>query len=1189
MPTNVAITQDTANPYSEADIRYNYNNLKQIIAASNSNDNLTNMAVYYSGDGGGTWTQTSIAPVGSDNLQGDPCVDWTSDGTAWEVSNGAVITSSSTTIVVRSFTSPDAGKTWKFDSIISGSQTFTDKPALWVDHSPSSPHKDNLYVIWHNGAQAWVSSRAGLAGSWSTPFQVSGSETTGTADGGDIKTNTFGDVFAFWPSSGTQTLQLVKSTDGGSTWTALGASPVQFATTFGSFTIKIPAQAARAVSGGTIGCLIYVSGGAYRTATQDNVYACWMDLTGETNCTGPSNAPGTTITSTCKTRIWFASSANGGVNWTSPVMLHNPSTLNDQFFPRMAVDETSGDLMVVYYDTVNDLTNRVNAELWMTSSTDGGATWSTPVQIATAATDEAVGAEDQSQEFGDYIGLTGYAGQFFACWTDRRSGGAEQIWGAPIPLVQRAVTLITERDHYGQDEIDAARTQPGGPVVKTGLRLQIDGYTARELGITGASSTGVAPTIAFSPSTGVSASCSSVQSSDNTFPPDELQTFFYNYDVNFGATDIAFTSFTGLTEPVTVSTSYLGFTPSGVVTFMKQPDPYILQGSQDWWLSSDVRLIQVAETDTVFDQTLAVGANPYTYLQSLITALEGGASGFDQNTTEANEIVTVAPLAVRGGQMVNVYNFAIARVHYQALSTPANTVRVFFRLFAANSTATNFEPTTTFRRFPVNYPVPTAQYGEQCIPTNGVDASGYVSIPCFAQARKSATQAGAANSLPGLQQDSNNVRNLPATGGPIENFFYGALLDINQTAPVLPQTPPSGNEDGPWPSQPSSNPMQTLSQAFIRNEHTCVVAEIAFDPDPVTTGVPPYNTDKLAQRNISWSYVANPGHPASRRALETFEVRPTPPGLAPGETPDELLIDWTNVPIGQTAEIYLPGVDADWVLRAAGQLYPNNRLSRVDAHTIGCLTDGLTLIPLPPGAGDGANFAGLMTIQLPYGIRKGHSYTVVVRQLTNATASTPPPPPPPPPIALPELELAAVGEGELRRWREVLGIFQITIPVSTREQMVENEEIRLSIFRWIFQGIPVSNRWYPVMERYLAELAEKVRALGSDPDKILPSQNGYDGIPPYGEPHPRPGRRDDRDLEEFTGKIDAVAYDHFGDFEGFVLELFSGEQRRFESREWAVQTLALRAWEERILVTVVVNRHRAHIPLTLMLRRTTDL
>jgi hypothetical protein len=173
-------------------------------------------------------------------------------------------------------------------------------------------------------------------------------------------------------------------------------------------------------------------------------------------------------------------------------------------------------------------------------------------------------------------------------------------------------------------------------------------------------------------------------------------------------------------------------------------------------------------------------------------------------------------------------------------------------------------------------------------------------------------------------------------------------------------------------------------------------------------------------------------------------------------------------------------------------------------------------------------------------------------------------------------------------WRTVLGIFQITIPVSTKEALLENEEIRLSIFRWIFESIAVTSRWYPVFKRYLGLLANKVQALGGHPNEILPSQNGYDGLPGHKHPLPRPKPHCETDEIEYTGKVDAIVYDHFGDFEGFQLELFTGSLIRFESREGAIQALAQRAWEDRILIGVIVAKDRPHIPLRLLLRRTSD-
>lgn len=115
MPTNIAISQDTSNPFSECDIRINPSNTQQIIAGSNANNGST-QAQYWSNDGGTTWNQVSLPSVSPDNFQSDPSVDWTSDGNAWALTIGVQSGISSSTLTVRSFKSTDGGKTWTSDS-----------------------------------------------------------------------------------------------------------------------------------------------------------------------------------------------------------------------------------------------------------------------------------------------------------------------------------------------------------------------------------------------------------------------------------------------------------------------------------------------------------------------------------------------------------------------------------------------------------------------------------------------------------------------------------------------------------------------------------------------------------------------------------------------------------------------------------------------------------------------------------------------------------------------------------------------------------------------------------------------------------------------------------------------------------------------------------------------------------------
>jgi hypothetical protein len=95
----------------------------------------------------------------------------------------------------------------------------------------------------------------------------------------------------------------------------------------------------------------------------------------------------------------------------------------------MVVDETTGALSIIYYDTAGEDRTRVN--VWYQSSFNEGATWSAPLRVTTESTSVADPGAANFQ-LGDYNSLSGIAGTFFPSWTDRRDGGAGQIWTVRI-------------------------------------------------------------------------------------------------------------------------------------------------------------------------------------------------------------------------------------------------------------------------------------------------------------------------------------------------------------------------------------------------------------------------------------------------------------------------------------------------------------------------------------------------------------------------------------------------------------------------------------------------------------------------------------------------------------------------------------------------------------------------------------
>jgi hypothetical protein len=159
----------------------------------------------------------------------------------------------------------------------------------------------------------------------------------------------------------------------------------------------------------------------------------------------------------------------------------------------------------------------------------------------------------------------------------------------------------------------------------------------------------------------------------------------------------------------------------------------------------------------------------------------------------------------------------------------------------------------------------------------------------------------------------------------------------------------------------------------------------------------------------------------------------------------------------------------------------------------------------------------------------------------------------------------------------VLGAFQLTIPVHPKELLLVREERELSVLRWIAEAIPHHNRWHLVFQRYLQQIAGRVIAFGGDPTQILPSPTG-EGL------KPRPSLPPDELRVAYTGKVAGLLFDHFGDFEGFLLETEEREHM-FHSREKELALLAERAWRERLRITVWAERDQPHRPRSIIIRQ----
>lgn len=595
------------------------------------------------------------------------------------------------------------------------------------------------------------------------------------------------------------------------------------------------------------------------------------------------------------------------------------------------------------------------------------------------------------------------------------------------------------------------------------------------------------------------------------------------------------------------------------------------------YLSEDLRVFRVIAGQSPLGAP-AFTSDPYASIQSFIGFLNGSSTYTQPVPATAPDPLDNLPgqtgfetadssVAPTDGAGHTAYNFAIARVRLRgtALDQGANC-RVFFRLFVAQSCDTDFQPSTTYKSTQGTSAPDTGHPVFPLASAVTTDPSGQTlqTTPYFA------TDINGTHDYDGTNPNA-NIRSVQIPAAQDQVWaYYGCFLDIYD---------PQGN-------------------ANLGGTHHCLVAEIAYSeaPIPTTTATgaapSPLNWDQLAQRNLQITLSENPKSRATHVAPQAFDIRPSKalvplPGQ-PVAYPDELMIDWGKTPPGSVATIYWPSLNSGTVLSLANSIYASHLLSAADTHTIQCTTTrGVTYVPIPHVPS--GNFAGLLTIDLPPTIIYGQAFDIVVRRVATRRGFLAPPPPPPPQtqsppsqFPLPPSQGGGPAPGARQpdgfTWRQVVGAFNIRIPVTNAAAMLPIEENTLAILKWRLQTKPAPYRWRPVWQRYIDIVGAKVGGLGVDPGTIPSSLGGYPGKGGHGRPEPHPGHGGDRDRgHAATGKIAGVCYDRFGDFEGFDLRTEHGEERRYRAREEEIERLVLEAWRDRWVVTVMAeDRHERH-------------
>jgi hypothetical protein len=119
------------------------------------------------------------------------------------------------------------------------------------------------------------------------------------------------------------------------------------------------------------------------------------------------------------TDIWLSKSTDGGDTWSSPIRVNDDGPGNQQFFTWMTIDQTTGFLYFVFYDRRHYKDE--STDVFMAVSTDGGQTF------INKRISESPFRPNSGVFFGDYTNVVAHQGIVRPIWT-RLDQGELSIW-----------------------------------------------------------------------------------------------------------------------------------------------------------------------------------------------------------------------------------------------------------------------------------------------------------------------------------------------------------------------------------------------------------------------------------------------------------------------------------------------------------------------------------------------------------------------------------------------------------------------------------------------------------------------------------------------------------------------------------------------------------------------------------------
>jgi hypothetical protein len=410
-----ATASNASQSRSESAVAVNPQNESNIVGASKK---FIDPAVYhfklapiYTFDGGATWHESQLPlEAGWDGMT-DPTVAFDDFGHAFLVGEPLAFKADIQGLGMAVYRSSDGGVTWGQPFRLT-TTTSDDKQWVLCDNNPASPHYGNVYVTWAANSPLRFARSTDHGATW----KGKGSDPPGTtlvsfAFAPDITISPDGTLHLLWHMDGSDSIQYLRSTDGGDTF-----EPVRTVVTgMSSLRGHLPdTDGWPHLDGGKFRVVTVVSSCA---APGNGLVVAWADMREG------------------RSRIYFRRSPDNGTTWAGPAsgepLLPNVQYGDFQcFHPQIASTTATGIVGCSYYVFGEWVPQQHTIHVQLAGSWDLGATYSQFVTVTDQPWDPLVNAPfshgDPNVHFiGDYFGLDAGAEDFAVLWTDTRTGVQE--------------------------------------------------------------------------------------------------------------------------------------------------------------------------------------------------------------------------------------------------------------------------------------------------------------------------------------------------------------------------------------------------------------------------------------------------------------------------------------------------------------------------------------------------------------------------------------------------------------------------------------------------------------------------------------------------------------------------------------------------------------------------------------------